>query len=57
MNALIYLIPVSFALGLIALWAFFWTLKNAQYEDPDGDSFRVLDEDDRPLARRTDPSQ
>jgi cbb3-type cytochrome oxidase maturation protein len=44
------LIPVSLFLGLLGLGAFFWTLKKGQYEDPEGDSRRILnpDYDDRP---------
>lgn len=52
MNALIYLIPVSLGLGIIGLAAFFWTLKNGQYEDLNGAAERVLHdgEDDRPIV-------
>jgi cbb3-type cytochrome oxidase maturation protein len=50
MNVLVYLIPVSLLLGGLGLFAFFWTLKNEQYDDPDGDSHRILDDswDDTP---------
>lgn len=50
MEVLAILIPVSLFLGLIGLGAFFWTLKKGQYDDPDGDSRRILnpDYDDRP---------
>lgn len=42
MNVLVYLIPISLLLGGLGLAAFFWTLKSRQYEDPDGDSQRIL---------------
>jgi len=45
MNVLVYLIPVSLILGGVGLLAFFWTLKSRQYEDPDGDSQRILTKD------------
>lgn len=50
MNVLVYLIPVSLILGGIGLTAFFWTLKGRQYDDPEGDSRRILsdDYDDQP---------
>ena len=50
MDALAYLIPISLALGLLGLGAFFWTLKARQYDDPEGDSARILrdDYDDAP---------
>jgi cbb3-type cytochrome oxidase maturation protein len=50
MDVLVFLIPVSLGLGLLGLLAFLWSLKTRQYDDPDGDSHRVLrsDYDDRP---------
>ncbi|MEO0667211.1 MAG: cbb3-type cytochrome oxidase assembly protein CcoS [Pseudomonadota bacterium] len=50
MNVLAYLIPVSLLLGAVGLIGFLYTLRSRQYEDPDGDSRRILDEtwDDRP---------
>lgn len=50
MNVLVYLIPVSLLLGGAGLVAFIWTLKNRQYDDPEGDARRILrtDYDDRP---------
>lgn len=42
MEVLVYLIPVSLFLGLLGLVAFFWTLRSNQYDDPDGDSHRIL---------------
>ena len=53
MNVLVFLIPVSLALGLGGLIAFLWTLKHGQYEDLDGDAARVLLEqsDDEPSQK------
>ncbi|MFV0513572.1 MAG: cbb3-type cytochrome oxidase assembly protein CcoS [Jhaorihella sp.] len=42
MNILALLIPVSLILGGLGLWAFFYTLRTNQYDDPDGDSRRIL---------------
>lgn len=52
MEVLVVLIPVSLGLGALGLLAFFWALKHRQYDDPDGDSHRVLrtDYDDRPKS-------
>jgi cbb3-type cytochrome oxidase maturation protein len=51
MNALIYLIPIALLLGAVALLAFWWCLRNDQYEDMEGDKYRILDdeEDEGPL--------
>ncbi|MEM8554368.1 MAG: cbb3-type cytochrome oxidase assembly protein CcoS [Pseudomonadota bacterium] len=54
MDVLVYLIPASLILGGLGLLAFFWTLKSEQYDDPEGDSRRILrpDYDDAPKAER-----
>ena len=47
MNGLLFLIPVALGLGLTGLGAFFWALRDGQFEDPDGSAARILiDEDD-----------
>jgi len=50
MNILSYLIPISLILGGIGLLAFVYTVRSNQYDDPEGDSRRILndDYDDRP---------
>lgn len=50
MQVLAWLIPVSLFLGGIGLAAFFWALRNRQFDDPEGDSRRILnpDYDDHP---------
>ena len=45
MNVLVYLIPVSLILGGLGLAGFFWALRGRQFDDPDGDSHRILSED------------
>jgi cbb3-type cytochrome oxidase maturation protein len=52
MNILLMLAPMSLGLGLVALGAFWWTLRAGQYEDPVGDAERILidDPDDRPAV-------
>ncbi len=50
MEVLVILIPASLFLGLLGLVAFVWTLRKGMYDDPDGDSQRILDSryDDKP---------
>jgi cbb3-type cytochrome oxidase maturation protein len=50
MEVLTILIPVSLLMGLGGLVAFVWSLSKGMYDDPDGDSQRILDQqyDDRP---------
>lgn len=45
MEMLIILIPVSLFLGGLGLVAFLWTLRHRQYDDPDGDAYRILGDD------------
>ena len=42
MNILVILVPCSLILGLGALAAFVWTIRNNQYEDMEGDAHRIL---------------
>jgi cbb3-type cytochrome oxidase maturation protein len=50
MEVLALLIPVSLGLGGLGLLAFVWAMKTRQFDDPEGDSRRILapDWDDRP---------
>jgi len=46
MNVLVFLIPMALALGLVALYGLFCTLKRGQYEDLQGSAYRILLDDD-----------
>ena len=48
MESLYLLIPVGIVVMLIAVIAFIFTIKSGQYDDLDGDSFRILMDDDDP---------
>jgi len=50
MTILLWLIPVSLILGFGGLLAFFWALKDGQFDDTKGDAERLLfpDFDDHP---------
>lgn len=45
MDILLYLIPVALLLGLIGLAAFYWSLKSGQFDDPEGNASRILQDD------------
>ncbi|KPF61993.1 cbb3-type cytochrome oxidase assembly protein CcoS [Porphyrobacter sp. AAP60] len=50
MTGLAILIPIALGMGLIGLGAFFWSMKDGQYEDMDGAANRILiDEEDEPV--------
>ena len=46
MSVLLYLIPIALILGFAGLTAFFWAMKNGQFEDLDGAAHRVLRDDE-----------
>ena len=48
MSGLLLLIPLALFLGLSGLAAFFWSMRNGQFEDLDGAGMRILIEDDTP---------
>jgi cbb3-type cytochrome oxidase maturation protein len=50
MNIVPLLALFSLAIGALGLFAFWWTVKAGQYEDPAGDAARILAPvDDEPL--------
>ncbi len=46
MNVLVFLVPTALALGVAALFAFLWSLKNGQYDDTEGAAWRILSDED-----------
>lgn len=51
MTGLLFLVPIALLMGIGALLAFLWSLRSGQYEDLDGASERIFEEDlndDRP---------
>jgi cbb3-type cytochrome oxidase maturation protein len=46
---LVYLIPIALTLGLAGLVAFFWAMRNEQFDDLDGAAHRVLRDDEDEL--------
>ena len=46
MTVLAILIPSALLMGAAGLAAFFWAMKNGQYEDLDGAAHRILIDED-----------
>ena len=46
MDSLIYLIPAALFLGLVGLAGFMWSLRDGQYDDLEGATYRALFEED-----------
>lgn len=46
MNVIYVLIPLTLLLLVVALWAFFWAVRNAQFDDLDSPASRILLDDD-----------
>ena len=51
MNVLFVLVPVSLFLAGLALAFFLWTLRSEQYDDLEGDAWRILSDDDEGPAK------
>jgi len=50
MNIIYVLIPLSILLMLLAIGAFFWAVRNDQFDDLDTPALDILDEDDEPTG-------
>ncbi|WP_112320295.1 cbb3-type cytochrome oxidase assembly protein CcoS [Oceanibium sediminis] len=48
MTSLVVLIPISLGMGLIGLYAFVWAMRHNQFDDPDGNAWRVIAPGERP---------
>ncbi len=46
MTGLVFLIPIALGMGLLGLGAFFWSMKDGQYDDMDGAANRILIDED-----------
>ena len=54
MNILVVLVPVSLTLACLAFGVFVWTLRHEQYDDLEGDAWRIISEDDEDPGSRDD---
>lgn len=50
MTVLAWMLPAALALGVVMLAAFFWALRNGQFEDLEGAGWRVLDDETAPRS-------
>ncbi len=50
MTIILLLIPIVLLLGLLGITAFIWSVKSGQYNDLDGDRYRILEDHDKPLS-------
>ena len=47
MSIIYVLIPLGLLLVAAAVWAFFWAVKNGQFDDLETPAWRILMDDDR----------
>lgn len=52
MNIIYVLIPLSVLLMLLAIGAFFWAVRNDQFDDLDTPALDILDDDDEPQDKQ-----
>ncbi|WBU58718.1 cbb3-type cytochrome oxidase assembly protein CcoS [Paracoccus sediminicola] len=57
MTILHLLIPVTLAMGVVGLGAFFWSLRSNQYDDLAGDATRILHDEDTPLPAKKETAR
>lgn len=55
MSVLLMLVPIATFMGLMALVAFMWSLRNGQYDDLDGAAHRAIMDDDEHLIPGREP--
>lgn len=48
MTGIALLIPIALLLGLAGLVAFFWAMRDGQFDDMDGAGMRILIDDEEP---------
>ena len=53
MEALYLLVPLSVVLVIAIAIAFWWSLRNGQYDDLEGPCYRVLMDDDKAVDKAT----
>ncbi|GAA0785964.1 cbb3-type cytochrome oxidase assembly protein CcoS [Marinobacterium sediminicola] len=49
MEIIYLLIPIAIILVSVALWAFFWSVRQGQFDDLESPAHRILFEDDEQL--------
>lgn len=54
MTIIYILIPLSLVLVSLAIWAFFWAVRNDQFDDLDTPALDILDEEPDGDARKTE---
>jgi cbb3-type cytochrome oxidase maturation protein len=47
MSIIFVLVTISILLVGFAIWAFFWAIKNNQFDDLDTPAYSILDEEDK----------
>ena len=50
MDVIYGLIPLMIVIGLVMVVVFFWAVKSGQYDDMEGDSNRILMDEDEPVV-------
>ena len=57
MEALYLLVPLSVVLVFAIAIAFWWSLRNGQYDDLEGPGYRVLRDDDKAVDKAAGPER
>ena len=57
MSMVFILVLLSLALAGFAIWAFFWAVKNDQFDDLDTPAYSILDDDKKPSLNSEDKTE
>jgi cbb3-type cytochrome oxidase maturation protein len=56
-SSLAILIPVSLVLVFAIGGVLWWSVRSGQFEDLEGEAFRVIMDDDKPVVTAADPEE
>jgi cbb3-type cytochrome oxidase maturation protein len=51
------LIPLSLILLCLIVWLFFWAVRSGQFDDMQGPAYKILLDEDKPIARQESINQ
>jgi cbb3-type cytochrome oxidase maturation protein len=57
MEVIYLLIPLSLILLCLIVWLFFWAVRSGQFDDMQGPAYKILLDEDKPIARQESINQ
>jgi cbb3-type cytochrome oxidase maturation protein len=57
MEVIYLLIPLSLIFLCLIVWLFFWAVRSGQFDDMQGPAYKILLDEDKPIARQESINQ